>query len=234
MALYDVNNVKRMEFEIDYISSSSSSPSGYKTLGVTGGGGGMILGSAANVINCRTSLDENFNTFGYVLTTNSPATNANYAPNATYPNWIYDVWYEVTVNLNAFPAGFGKPLITSIHASPSKTGSNTEVLTDTICIPLRIAAQRVNEYEKAKAIAYPNPFSSSTTIEFVREADAASVQLNVYTLAGKKVRTLFNGTAEPGVTYKSEFIAEDLPDGVYIYRIESDDGVTIGKLILMK
>ena len=46
-----------------------------------------------------------------MLTTNSPATDANYTPNPTYPNWIYDVWYEVTVDLDAFPAGFGYPNI---------------------------------------------------------------------------------------------------------------------------
>ena len=32
-----------------------------------------------------------------VLNTNSPASNSNYTPNPSYPNWIYDVWYEVKV-----------------------------------------------------------------------------------------------------------------------------------------
>jgi len=127
LALYDANNVKKLEFKIDYITASSSAPSGYKTLGVTGGDGGMIVGSASDIVSCMTSLDKNFNTFGYVLTSNSPATDNNYTPNPTYPNWIFDVWYEVKVNLSAFgAAGFGSVDITNIHASPSKTGSNSE------------------------------------------------------------------------------------------------------------
>jgi hypothetical protein len=127
LALYDATNVKRMEFQIDYLTANSGVPSGYKTLCVNGGDGKMITGSAADVVGCLTSLDVNFNTFGYVLTTNSPATNANYTPNPTNPNWIYKVWYEATVKPGPFMAGggFGKPIIINIHASPSKKGKNT-------------------------------------------------------------------------------------------------------------
>jgi SdrD B-like domain/Concanavalin A-like lectin/glucanases superfamily len=127
LSLYDANNIKKLEFKLDYLTASSGSPTGYDCLGVTGGEGQMIVGSAANVIAATTSLDQNFNTYGYVLTSASPATNSSYTPNPTYPNWIYDVWYEVTVNLAAFgPAGFGTIGISGIHASPSKTGNNTE------------------------------------------------------------------------------------------------------------
>src|SRR4029079_2025403 len=62
------------------------------------------------------------------------ATNSSYAPNATYPNWIYEVWYEVTINLSAFgSAGFGHPEISGVHASPSKTGNNTEIVNPGPC-----------------------------------------------------------------------------------------------------
>ncbi|HRK26831.1 MAG TPA: Calx-beta domain-containing protein, partial [Chitinophagales bacterium] len=134
IALLDNTNTKRLEFKMDYMSSSSSAPSGFRSLGVTGGDGNMIFGSTSNVLNVVTSLDANFNQFGYVLTTNSPATNSNYDPNPTYPNWIFDVWYEVTVNLSVFgPSGFGKPNITGVHASPSKTGNNSEPVSPTCC-----------------------------------------------------------------------------------------------------
>ncbi len=237
LALYDASNVKRMEFKIDYISSSAGTPSGYGTLGVLGGDGGMILGSSSDVLSAKTSIAENFNTFGYVLTTNSPATNSSYAPNATYPNWIYDVWYEVTVNLGAFPGGFGRPEVTAIHASPSKTGSNTEVMEDTICIDLRVAASGAfrDITESGLVVnAYPNPFTSGTTIEFEKNDKESHVVLNVYTLAGAKVATLFDGVAEAGVKYKAEFKANELSEGIYIYRLESDERVVNGKLILIK
>ncbi len=134
LALYDATGVKKLEFEQDYFTASSGAPSGYQSLGVSGGDGGMIVGSASNVVGWKTSMDANFNDYGYILTTNSPATNTSYAPNATYPNWIYDVWYEVTVKLSAFgSAGFGYPRIADVHASPSKTGNNTEVVNPITC-----------------------------------------------------------------------------------------------------
>jgi hypothetical protein len=236
LALYDANGVKKLEFKIDYISASAAAPSGYASLGVSGGDGGMVVGNASSVINWRTSLDENFNTFGYVLTTNSPATNASYAPNPSYPNWIYDVWYEVTVDLNAFPAGFGEPIITDIHASPSKTGNNSETLTDTICVPARLAQLPQNTISENDMTvnAYPNPFKSTTTIEFQSSDKASHVVLEVFTLSGAKIATLFDSTVDPGVNYKSEFKADDLPEGIYIYRLATEDGVINGKLILMK
>lgn len=127
ISLYDTANVKKIEMKMDYITASTAAPSGYKCLGVTGGEGSMIVGSASDVIGVETSLDRNMNTYGYVLTTNSPATNANYDPDPAYPLWIYDVWYEAEVKLSAFgAAGFGTVDITGIHASPSKTGNNTE------------------------------------------------------------------------------------------------------------
>lgn len=135
LALYDAANIKMMEFKLDYITASATAPSGYTTLGVRGGEGGMILGSADDVVSVRTSIDENLNTSNYVLTTNSPSTDINYSPNSDHPLWIYEVWYEVTVKPSAFgTAGFGIPAIASIHASPSKTGNNTEPVVAVPCI----------------------------------------------------------------------------------------------------
>lgn len=127
VALLDSGGTKRMEFKIDYMTADASAPSGYKSKGVTGGDGGMLVGSASDVVGAVTSLDVNFNTFGYVLTTDSPATDANYTPNPSYPNWIWDVWYEVTVKPGPFASGggFGRPSMTGVHASPSKVGDNT-------------------------------------------------------------------------------------------------------------
>lgn len=137
IALYDANNVKKLELKLDYLTASSAAPSGYKSLGVSGGEGSMIFGNASDVLNVVTSLDQNFNTFGYVLTTNSPETNDDYMADPNYPNWIYEVWYEAEVKLSAFgAAGFGTASITGIHASPSKTGNNTEMVTPGDCCDL--------------------------------------------------------------------------------------------------
>ena len=218
LALYDVNGVKKLEFKLDYLSSSNTVPSGFKTLGVSGGDGGMITGTAANVLSVKTSLDANLNDFGYALATNSPlitnspATTNSYAPNATYPNWIYDVWYDVTVSLALFPDGFGRPLITSIHASPSKTGSNTEVMEDTVCYQARLSSIPLSMDHEMIVDAYPNPFGDNITIDFITPLDGEGI-VTITDITGRIVETFTNpfgkintgGDLKPGVYFVNIF-----------------------------
>ena len=121
VALYDTNGVKKLDFELDYISASNTVPSGYKTLGPDGGDGHLNSGNRSDILGFKTSLGENFNTIGCVLTVDSPPTDVNYTPHASCPNWIFDVWYEMTVKLSAFgAAGFGRADFPDLHVSPSK------------------------------------------------------------------------------------------------------------------
>lgn len=131
LALFDKNGARKMEFKLDYFSASTASPTGWQSLGTWGGDGAMILGSQAHIVSADSSLAVNFRQGpSYILTKDSPA-----IPNTTHPNWIFEVWYEVTVDPAAFgAAGFGRPSIVAIHASPSKTGVETEPLTEVDCV----------------------------------------------------------------------------------------------------
>jgi putative Ig domain-containing protein len=136
LRLYDALGVKQMEFTVDYLSASklASDPSGYGTLGVSGGEGIMLLGSAADIVRVQTSLDVNLNSPGYVLVSDSPVTDAAYTPNASYPDWIYDIWYDVTVKPGAFgSAGFGKSVLVGAGAGPSKTGVDIDAFRPVAC-----------------------------------------------------------------------------------------------------
>ena len=127
LALYNGDGNLALQFEVDYLDDEGQGPSGYGTGGVSEGDGDMIFGDEGDVLSVRTSLSENLNTYGYVLLEDSPETDENYTPNADYPEWIFEVWYEVTVDLDAFGvSGFGFPEIVDLHASPSKTGNNSE------------------------------------------------------------------------------------------------------------
>jgi len=122
----DTNGDLAMHLAVDYISASETASSGYACLGATGGDGSVIVGSASDVLAARSSLHVNMNDYGYVLTQDSPVTDANYAPDPQYPKWIFDVWYEVWVKWSAFGAGGpSRAYITGIHASPSRIGTNT-------------------------------------------------------------------------------------------------------------
>jgi hypothetical protein len=123
-----------MDFNEDYLHNSSAFPSGYGTLGATGGDGSMLLGNLSDILAVQTSLGYNFNVYGYKLTTDSPLTDASYTPNPTYPNWIFEVWYEWYVKISAFgAAGPGKIFITGLHASPNKLNIKPLPLTPGKC-----------------------------------------------------------------------------------------------------
>jgi len=126
-----------LQFKSDYLTESASAPSGWASLGVAGGEGKVLLGSAADVVAASSSLDRNLNACGLSgFTEHSPATDASYTPNPAAPNWDYRVVYDVWVRSAAFgSAGFGGASVDFVHASPSKAGSNTIEVTPGDCPP---------------------------------------------------------------------------------------------------
>jgi hypothetical protein len=124
-------------FALDYVSEAAGSPSGYASLGVSGGEGEVIVGEASDVVAYSTSIDENLNERGYgSYTVDSPATDASYAVNADAPEWDYRVVYEVWVDIDVMgTTGFGDAFIEFVHASPSKADSNTIVVEPGPCPP---------------------------------------------------------------------------------------------------
>jgi hypothetical protein len=116
-----------LSFNLDYCSADANSPSGYACLGVSGGDGGMLIGSASDVVYYNSSLARDLTACGYSsYTTNSPATDANYTPNPAAPNWDYRVVYDVWVAKSALPSGWSVS-IPYVHASPSKMSSTYTV-----------------------------------------------------------------------------------------------------------
>ena len=112
-----------LSFKLDYLSASALYPSGYGTLGVKGGDGGMIVGNASNVVSYSTSLTENLNKQPFLgqlgkYKVNSPGQND---PNRT--QWEYRMIYKVVVKGTAFGSvGFGRATLSDQHNSPAKAG----------------------------------------------------------------------------------------------------------------
>jgi len=67
---------------------------------------------------------------------------------------------------------------------------------------------------------YPNPFNPTTKIDYELQDDGM-VNIKLYDLSGKEVRTIVNAERTAGY-YTLEFNAEGLSSGVYIYRMEID------------
>ena len=126
MLMYAADGNLSLHFKLDYISADPDSPSGYSTLGVSGGDGNMLVGDAGAILGAATSLNRNLNGCGLEYVVDSPATDNQYTPAAGAENWDYRVVYEVWVDNGAFgSAGFGEAIIEHVHASPAKQKENT-------------------------------------------------------------------------------------------------------------
>jgi hypothetical protein len=79
---------------------------------------------------------------------------------------------------------------------------------------------------------YPNPFNPTTTIEFALPQQG-KVSLVVYDILGRAVAQLVNKDLSAGY-HKVNFNASQLASGVYFYRIEAGDFVSVKKLMLLK
>lgn len=79
---------------------------------------------------------------------------------------------------------------------------------------------------------YPNPFNPTTTIDYSIKQDGL-VSLRVYDVLGSEVVSLVNENQVAG-NYSVGFNAEQLPSGIYIYRLTSGNFTASKKLILMK
>ena len=59
------------------------------------------------------------------------------------------------------------------------------------------------------------------------------VNLAIYNALGERVSTLVQGVVKPGI-YEVDFNAASLASGVYFYRLEAGNFVSIKKMMLLK
>jgi len=120
-------------------------------------------------------------------------------------------------------------LVGSLPAS-AETGVNTSALfslNTAYLVPVEdlVPVPRAHSLEPC----YPNPFNPLTTIKFSL-AHAASVQLKVYDLKGRQVRTLIAGQAIEAGFHEAQWSGRNdqnqvVAGGVYLCRL------TVGKQI---
>jgi len=79
---------------------------------------------------------------------------------------------------------------------------------------------------------FPNPFNPVTVLNYGLVAPA-HVEIKVYDVAGREVRTLIDQDMEPG-RYQATLDAAGLAGGVYFARMVAGDYVETKKLVLIK
>jgi len=79
---------------------------------------------------------------------------------------------------------------------------------------------------------YPNPFNPSTKISFKINKEGF-VSLSVFNLVGQEVSGLVYENKKPGV-YEVEFDAQDLPSGIYLYKLQINGYVSVKRMTLIR
>ncbi len=79
---------------------------------------------------------------------------------------------------------------------------------------------------------YPNPFNPTTKIKYSVPADGF-INIAVFNVLGEKVANLVNSLQKAG-SYEVTFDATKFASGMYIYRMESGDFVSVKKMMILK
>jgi hypothetical protein len=137
---------------------------------------------------------------------------------------------------------FGDPHTSNAHDGQSGNGSSltATLVTGSPCGNAKLDAgdafieQIPNDEAGVYLHAYPNPFSEEVNIEFTLAHDAR-VRLEIVSLEGKLVGTLFEGDVKAGELRASKFHAGPLANGMYFYRLITEDGeIQNRKLVLFR
>ena len=79
---------------------------------------------------------------------------------------------------------------------------------------------------------YPNPFNPQTSIKF-DIPKSGLVNLKVFDLLGKEVKSLYSGNLNAG-KYEFTFNGIDMASGMYFYKLEANNFSQVMKMILLK
>lgn len=181
----------------------------------TGGGGFGNCPPDYTLINTETdSID--YETNGVIITISAIESGAviDYDSNI-YIDLLQGFWAKEGSNVAAFidtcDGGYGG----LIEPAAAKTQTQTTTT---------VAAKAFN-------IA-PNPTSNIANVDFAVEKNAF-VQVELYDVQGRKIQTLFQDRVEGGMPYQVQVEGDNLPNGLYIIRLISDnDMVQTRKLMI--
>jgi hypothetical protein len=174
---------------------------------------GFREGIVDTIVEQRIDFDNKFSHYSWEMPAERPY---HYAPNGDIFNvpWPLpeDLSYSNAELLTA--SSTGGPL-----GDPRWYGGSTGVRS--------IKSQRLDLMQN-----YPNPFGDYTDITFDVENTGRAV-LAIYNLMGQHIKTLVDKEYTPG-TYTVRFHANDLPDGIYFYKLRMNGKEGTRKMIIQR
>lgn len=79
---------------------------------------------------------------------------------------------------------------------------------------------------------YPNPFNPSTKISFSL-TETSEIKLSVFNQKGEIVKTIHDGKLDKG-NHNFDFNGSELTSGIYFYKLETEKGTSMKKMIMLK
>ncbi len=86
---------------------------------------------------------------------------------------------------------------------------------------------------RAAISSLPNPTEGQSNVTFT-VLEEGYTTLEVFDMSGRLVDAIFTGVAQPNNEYRFEFDGSSLPNGVYIYRLTTENEVVNNKFVIAK
>ncbi|MBE0646678.1 MAG: Omp28-related outer membrane protein [Bacteroidales bacterium] len=114
---------------------------------------------------------------------------------------------------------------------------DTQYITIAVNEGLYMGIDPAGNKKSTLSMNYPNPFTDNTLIEY-NLGQSTTVVLEVFNISGKKVKTLVSTQLSAG-SYKAVWngtndSGEELPGGIYLYRMKTADATVTRRCVLLK
>jgi len=116
---------------------------------------------------------------------------------------------------------------TVVAQQVNKYGYLGEIITDLYAEEIKIVPADIYLFQN-----FPNPFNSATIIKYKIPSEG-NIKIALYNILGEKLKTLSDEFQSAGI-YSINFNSEDLPSGVYIYVLKTNNRVLTKKLSIIK
>jgi hypothetical protein len=138
---------------------------------------------------------------------------------------------SISVN-NSNPVNIGRSSYDNGYGYFNGTISSVSVWS--VAAPTRVDEDPISSIVQDYRLweSYPNPFNPSTTIQYDLPK-AGYVSLKVFDCLGKEVASLTSEEKEAG-RHSVQFEAQNLPSGVYFYRLQAGTFVETKRLLLLR
>ena len=115
-----------------------------------------------------------------------------------------------------------------IEIFDNATGCNSQEEVEEACESISVESLDAKE----RLVIYPNPLLSTTAIEY-KLKEPAMVSLIIYNHLGQQIETLVNQQLSQG-KHQVTWDAEDLPSGIYFFRLQAGVQSAIGKMMVVR